>query len=149
MTTDTGFGFGNNFNINTIGFDDRRPRDGTTFKAIFEVPFRSRRSRSARRHLRRYHDRQRTAQRDAQPEHVRRDVGVDGTLAMYKSAGADVATLSAVTWQVYQSYLEQGPRQSDGTPILPFLDIGTAYILTSSSSPGAPVVNIDNTAPVC
>jgi P3 major capsid protein len=67
----------------------------------------------------------------------------DATLAMYQSAGADLATLSGLTVQMYQNYLDALPRQPNGTPILPSLDIGTAYLLNSTSS-GLPVANQDN-----
>lgn len=69
----------------------------------------------------------------------------DPTLAVYQSAGAAVGTLSGVTWQCYQNYLDQLPRLSNGVPILPQLDIGTAYMLTNSAS-NLPTVNQDNSA---
>lgn len=70
----------------------------------------------------------------------------DPTLAVYQSAGAAAATLSAVTVQMYQNYLDQLPRDpSTGMPILPELDIGTAYLLNTSAS-ALPVVNQDNAA---
>ena len=68
----------------------------------------------------------------------------DGTLAMYKSAGADLATLSGVAVQCNQNYLDQLPRNPQtAAPILPALDIGTAYLLNSTAG-GLPVVNQDN-----
>jgi hypothetical protein len=46
-----------------------------------------------------------------------------------------------------QNYLDQGPRRQDNNaPILPFLDIATAYMLNSTTS-GLPVVNVDNAVP--
>lgn len=66
----------------------------------------------------------------------------DPTLAMYQSGGSDLASISAITLQVYQNYLDQLPR-SNGVPILPQQDLGTAYLLNNSSS-GLPVVNQDN-----
>jgi len=69
----------------------------------------------------------------------------DPTLAVYQSAGASVASLSGLTWQMYQNYLDQLPRQSNGTPILPQLDLGTAYLLNNTAS-GLPTVNQDNGA---
>jgi hypothetical protein len=68
----------------------------------------------------------------------------DPTLAVYKSGGADLATISNVTWQVYQNYLDQLPR-TGGVPILPQLDIGTAYLLNNTAS-GLPIANQDNGA---
>lgn len=69
----------------------------------------------------------------------------DPTLAMYQSAGADVATLSAVTMEVYQNYLDQLPRLTNGAPVLPELDIGTGYLLNNTAS-GLPIANQDNGA---
>lgn len=70
----------------------------------------------------------------------------DPTLAVYQSAGANAATLSGLTVQMYQNYLDQLPRDpSNGVPILPELDIGTAYLLNNSSS-GLPIANQDNGA---
>lgn len=70
----------------------------------------------------------------------------DPTLAMYQSAGADLASLSAVTVQMYQNYLDQLPRDpNNGAPILPALDLGTAYLLNNTAS-GLPVANQDNGA---
>lgn len=68
----------------------------------------------------------------------------DPTLAVYQSGGSDLASLSGLTMQVYQNYLDQLPRMN-GIPILPQLDIGTAYLLTNTSS-GLPVANQDNGA---
>jgi hypothetical protein len=68
----------------------------------------------------------------------------DGTLAMYQSAGADLATLSGFTYQVYQNYLDQLPRIG-GNPVLPAMDLGTAYLLNNTSS-ALPVANQDNGA---
>lgn len=68
----------------------------------------------------------------------------DPTLAVYQSAGADLASLSGLSVQIYQNYLDQLPRWN-GTPILPNLDIGTAYLLNNTSS-GLPIANQDNAA---
>jgi P3 major capsid protein len=69
----------------------------------------------------------------------------DPTLAVYQSAGADVATLSNLKVNFWQNYLDQLPRSPNGAPILPALDIGTAYTLYNTSS-GLPVANQDNSA---
>lgn len=63
----------------------------------------------------------------------------DPTLAMYQSAGSDLASLSGLSMQVYQNYLDQLPR-INGIPILPQLDLGTAYLLNNTTS-GLPVAN--------
>jgi hypothetical protein len=68
----------------------------------------------------------------------------DKTLAVYQSGGTDLASLSAVTVQCNQNYLDQLPRNPQtAAPILPALDIGTAYLLNNTAS-GLPVVNQDN-----
>lgn len=68
----------------------------------------------------------------------------DPTLAVYQSAGTDLATISGFSIQVNQNYLDQLPRNPQtAAPILPALDLGTAYLLNNTAS-GLPVVNQDN-----
>jgi hypothetical protein len=68
----------------------------------------------------------------------------DATLAVYQSAGADLAALSGVTVQCNQNYLDQLPRNPQtAAPILPALDLGTAYLLNNTAG-GLPVANQDN-----
>jgi hypothetical protein len=68
----------------------------------------------------------------------------DATLAMYQSAGTDLASLSGVTVQCNQNYLDQLPRNPQtAAPILPALDLGTAYLLNNTAG-GLPVINQDN-----
>lgn len=68
----------------------------------------------------------------------------DATLAVYQSGGADLASLSAVTVQCNQNYLDQLPRNPQtAAPILPALDLGTAYLLNNTAG-GLPVANQDN-----
>lgn len=69
----------------------------------------------------------------------------DPTLAVYQSAGSDLASLSGLTVQMFQNYLDQLPRVANGAPILPQLDLGTAYLLNNTAS-GLPVANQDNGA---
>jgi hypothetical protein len=70
--------------------------------------------------------------------------GADKTLAVYQSAGSDLATLSNFSIQVNQNYLDQLPRNPQtAAPILPALDLGTAYLLNNTAG-GLPVVNQDN-----
>lgn len=72
----------------------------------------------------------------------------DPTLSVYQSGGTDLASLSGVSFQVTQNYLDQLPRVAQNgalIPILPNLDIGTAYLLYNSAS-ALPVVNQDNSA---
>ena len=69
----------------------------------------------------------------------------DPTLAMYQSGGSDLASLSALTVNFWQNYLDQLPRSSNGAPILPSQDLATAYLLNNTAS-GLPVANQDNGA---
>lgn len=69
----------------------------------------------------------------------------DPALAMYQSGGSDLASLSNLTMTVYQNYLDQLPRMN-GVPILPQLDLGTAYLLNNTTST-LPVANQLNGAP--
>lgn len=69
----------------------------------------------------------------------------DPTLAMYQSGGADLASLSNLQVNFWQNYLDQLPRMSNGAPILPQLDLGTAYLLNNTAS-ALPVANQDNGA---
>jgi hypothetical protein len=71
--------------------------------------------------------------------------GADPTLAMYQSGGADLATLSNLQINFWQNYLDQLPRLANGAPILPNLDVGTAYLLNNTAS-GLPIANQDNGA---
>lgn len=69
----------------------------------------------------------------------------DPTLAMYQSSTAVLPTLSGVAVNFWQNYLDQIPRAMNGVPILPALDLGTAYLLNNTAS-GLPVANQDNGA---
>jgi len=69
----------------------------------------------------------------------------DPTLAMYASGGSDLASLSALSVNFWQNYLDQLPRAANGAPILPTQDLGTAYLLNNTAS-GLPVANQDNGA---
>ena len=66
----------------------------------------------------------------------------DATLAVYQSGGSDLASLSGLTLYVEQNYLDQLPSQG-GVPILPALDLATAYLLNQSVST-LPVANQPN-----
>lgn len=69
----------------------------------------------------------------------------DPTLAVYQSSTAVLPTLSNVQINYWQNYLDQLPRMANGAPILPALDLGTAYLLNNTAS-GLPVANQDNGA---
>lgn len=76
--------------------------------------------------------------------------GTDGTQSLYQSAGAAAGTLTSYTVNIYQNYLDQlplwssGPQQ--GRPMLPMLDLGTAYLLNYSPLAGL-VASLDNPQP--
>lgn len=67
----------------------------------------------------------------------------DPTLAVYQSTTAVLPTISAISINYWQNYLDQLPRAQNGAPILPALDLGTAYLLNNTAS-GLPVANQDN-----
>lgn len=56
----------------------------------------------------------------------------NGTLAVYKSSTAQVGVVSNVTYTVHQNYLDQLPMTDRG-PVLPGLDLATAYLLNNTS----------------
>lgn len=72
--------------------------------------------------------------------------GADATLAVYQSGNANLGVLSNVAVQIYQNYLDQGPRDQNNLPVLPDLDIATAYTLYNTAST-LPVANQDNATP--
>lgn len=77
--------------------------------------------------------------------------GIDATQSMYQSAGAAAGVLTSFTMNIYQNYLDQIPRypqgsQQAGQPMLPLLDVGTAYQLTYSPLAGL-VAAQDNPQP--
>lgn len=65
--------------------------------------------------------------------------GVDSTSAMYQSSSAvagNVGTLISYTINVYQNYLDQLPQIPGKGPVLPYLDLGTAYMLNNTALSG-------------
>jgi hypothetical protein len=71
--------------------------------------------------------------------------GVDATLAAYQSSTAQAGTLTNFTITVYQNYLDQIPMSNQG-PILPMLDLSTAYLLNNTAVTGL-AVNQDTPIP--
>lgn len=69
----------------------------------------------------------------------------DDTLAVYKSNGATLGTMSSLTIKIYQVYLDQLP-QANGGPILPALDLSTTYMLQNTVASNI-VANQDNPIP--
>lgn len=68
----------------------------------------------------------------------------DPTLAVYQSTGSILGTMTNLQINFWQNYLDQLPRVGNN-PILPNLDVGTAYLLNNSAS-GLPVANQANSA---
>lgn len=71
--------------------------------------------------------------------------GANSVLSAYQSSTAQVGVLSAMTVTVYQNYLDQIPMSKDG-PVLPSLDLSTAYLLNNTQVLGLSV-NQDNPIP--
>jgi hypothetical protein len=57
--------------------------------------------------------------------------GAVATQAAYQSSSAQLGILSALTVNTYQQYLDQIPQSNNG-PILPMLDLSTAYLLNNT-----------------
>jgi hypothetical protein len=66
----------------------------------------------------------------------------DPTFAVYKSSSATLGLLPNITITVYQNYLDQLPISQNGGPVLPLLDLSTAYLLNTTPI-GALVNNQD------
>lgn len=61
--------------------------------------------------------------------------GADATLAMYQNTDASVMTLGNYTITIYQNYLDQLPI-ANGQTLLPLLDLATNYIILNTSFSG-------------
>lgn len=72
--------------------------------------------------------------------------GTDATLAVYQSSSAVAPTLTSWTYTVYQNFLDQLPISQNGGPVLPLLDLSTAYLLNNTSVASL-VQNQDNPVP--
>lgn len=70
----------------------------------------------------------------------------DPLLSVYQSAGAAAGSLTSVTVNVYQHYLDQIPPGSNGAPMVPMLDIATNYLLNNTVMTGI-TAGQDNTVP--
>ena len=142
VTTDTPFGYGDNYAVidapNTIAGS----ATAINFKCVFEVPFVRRDSNLKGAIWGAVSTAVMTLTVTLNPGMFVSNVG-DPTLAVYKNASsANLPTLSNLTWQVAQNFLDPGQMKLP----LPALDIGSAYLLNSTTS-GLPVVNLDNALP--
>jgi hypothetical protein len=73
--------------------------------------------------------------------------GADATLAVYQSSTAgDLGTLGTVTWTLYQNYLDQLPQGKNG-PIVPQLDLSTAYDIKNTAIVGGLAVGQETPIP--
>lgn len=66
----------------------------------------------------------------------------DPTFAVYQSSSATLGLLPSINVIVYQNYLDQLPQAQNGGPVLPLLDLSTAYLLNTTPV-GALVQNQD------
>lgn len=66
----------------------------------------------------------------------------DPTFAVYKSSSATLGLIPSFVVTVYQNYLDQLPLSQNGGPVLPLLDLSTAYLLNTTPV-GALVNNQD------
>lgn len=71
--------------------------------------------------------------------------GTNPTNSVYLSSTAAQGTLSNLTIKTYQNYLDQVPMSKDG-PIIPLLDMSTAYLLNNTVVTGL-TANQDNAVP--
>lgn len=69
----------------------------------------------------------------------------DPVFSMYQAGDSTAATISSAQITVYQNYLDQIPIGKSG-PVLPRLDLSTAYLLNNTSYSGI-VGSIDNPLP--
>lgn len=67
--------------------------------------------------------------------------GTDPTFAGYISSSSDLGTMTVSSVRVYQNYLDQLPMSEKG-PVLPLLDLSTAYLLNNTTVSGL-VANTD------
>lgn len=56
----------------------------------------------------------------------------DPTLAVYQSGGTDLATLSNMSIEVYQDYLDFFPKDGNGDEIVPWKDLEMAYLISNT-----------------
>jgi P3 major capsid protein len=142
-TSDTPNGYGNNNNRVMFAPPTIAANTGTPIKFILEIPF-----------VKNNHDLRGAIFADVTNSVMQVQITLnpqmfvsstaDATLAMYQSGGTDLASLSGVAVQCNQNYLDQLPRNPQtAAPILPGLDLGTAYLLNNTAG-GLPVVNQDN-----
>lgn len=64
--------------------------------------------------------------------------GTNPTLSGYLSSSADIGTMASFNIKVYQNYLDQLPVGKNG-PILPLMDLATAYTLNNTTVSGLAV----------
>lgn len=142
-TTDTPFGWGSNYVVNALAATIAA-NGNTTMTAYYEVPISV-----DDEDLRGVIDAGVTnanafLQLTVNPNMFVASAG-DKTLALYQSAGADLASIDSATGftvTVYQNFLDQLPR-INGQLVLPRLDLSHAYMLNGSAT-SLPVAAQDN-----
>ena len=141
VTTDTPLGYGNNNNRTIYAPASIAANANSQINMVFEIPFVKNNMDLRGAIFADVTQTQMQVQLTLNPQMFVSSTA-DPTLAVFQSAGADLASLSNVTVQVYQNYLDQLPTINN-VPILPQQDIGTAYLLNNTAS-GLPVANQDN-----
>ena len=141
VTTDTPFGYGNNFTTTMFA---SQPTAGTTgnLRVFFEVPVT-------------YTDHDlrggiymnvtnSTAylQLTVNPNTFAVAAATDTTSSVYQSASTTAGNYTTMTITVYQNYIDQLPIGQNGGPLLPLLDMSVAYLLNNTTVTGV-VANQD------
>lgn len=136
-TTDTPFGYGSNYTVNAMPATIAANGNGT-FTYYLEVPI----SRSDD-DLRGFLWGNITSSNAFLTLNINPNPFVsstaDGTFALYKSAGSDLASFdgtTGITITVFQNYLDQIPRDSKGAPILPAIDWSYDYLIQTGNATG-------------
>lgn len=62
--------------------------------------------------------------------------GADKTFGVYQSNSATLGLINSFQVTVYQNYLDQLPLSQNGGPVLPLLDLSTAYLLNTTPISG-------------
>jgi hypothetical protein len=145
VTTDTPFGYGNNYLVQRTA-SSIAANGNTTFSLMLDVPFAVS-----------DHDLAGAIWADTTQATMQISMTfnpsmfvastADPTLAVYQSGGSDLATLSNVAVQVYQNYLDDLPiNPQTKLPVLPVMDLATAYLLNQTPAT-VPVAGQDNAIP--
>lgn len=145
-STDTPFGYGNNYN-KTVSAPPTITASAAANNvfAMFEVPLAYADNDLRGSIYANVVNATMNLQLTVNPNMLAISTDTDPTLAVYQSNGTTRATLPSFTVTVYQNYLDQLPIGDKG-PVLPLLDLSTAYLLNNTAVSGI-VANQDNPIP--